>query len=1328
MRMSNDEVNKRDHNYSEALLLSPQPLLSLSYSTDDGDYNSGANTVVRGKYRPAREIGQIKDLDELKKIAPRVRLRDTQSLNELTKLSLNTSNSQSNTSISDKAKQELKKYCRTCAGLKLPLVDIFSERGTQMRLSQQMRHLEIIYPCDNLSTQMCMDCICDLKMSYKFFMQIKKAQIKLKSIANQITDSAVVSKKPIDPELIQPPIEMREDKTESRSAENPSVAEKNFLTPSTIEEDQPSSATHSQKDEEPVPVIFSLQDNTKESTVEQSVGIFEEVVEIDDEDDEDSIEEFDPEDPDFQEQEEQGKEGQQEESPAVYKYDMARKSYVRLEGAAEEVTTAVTQVMPTCIEAEEESPKEAGQPNILKKRLLMPSRTSTEGESGSSGGESAPKVQKLDLNNFFSANNAPEEDGVMYVTVKGSKPNEILLVKVKKMDKQAERTSAESKSVERFFKRYETLLKDYSRKPDAREQIIEEQIEEYKRKREKVLGDQSAMIFSLNENRKELQKDSSSSSKSSPVKVDEIIIKDIEEEEHEMMDIEEIKIEMDVIEEQVKPKTPKVQLEETYRKKESLQKEPEQSCKEADLERLAKILGEDNEHLQDFQEYLKQRKIIITRLKNEDIISLYEDRHNSVLRPRESLPDLIDASLPADSLAEECYFECDYCPETFSSREILEEHLKTHDYRIMHFCEDCGEEFTTNKAKRNHNIACLKKLICKYCDTLMDTRGRKRRHEQKHVDSLYGQLCEVCGERFKHQGTLDQHRKTQHTILEKIYQCPKCPKKFAFKQKLSFHLKSVHTTLRAFLCEDCGADFKNPASLRHHRIRKHQPVGNKRECPVCRKLVPFYSLSKHMHTHKAYSIQCPHCDKMFKNSSTLKQHVRIHEDQRQYRCDTCGVGFNRRDGLRLHMRVHQKTDSRGLKECSCQVCGEKFPNHSTLVIHRNREHKDGRQYTCHICNRSMISTRSLEWHMSHIHNETMPGIVRDDNMPEKKRVSCYHCNKTFKTEMILRTHIKKTHMEKDPMKCPDCGDAFTSEVRLRHHMMVTHNRLEGTLGCPHCSKRFVNQLRLKTHMISHSEERPYTCEVCGFNLKTKIQLIKHHQNRHSDERPLKCSHCPWRCKQVSALVCHERTHTNERPYSCSVCRQRFKYLGDKNKHERRHESLGGTGFKRIVPGRNSKSKSRDEQSSASEQEVEFKNTGAIKAGSASAAEEQFEMQQDEPFRGKFNKDEQLVEFEEQHIVKFEENISEDYEQVYEQEYEETSREASEATEVIMNMEDPGDILHTSAAGGTTAAVVHLQQQDDTGKIQVIPVMLSLPDLSDANAEVNLATASIMYNN
>ena len=98
------------------------------------------------------------------------------------------------------------------------------------------------------------------------------------------------------------------------------------------------------------------------------------------------------------------------------------------------------------------------------------------------------------------------------------------------------------------------------------------------------------------------------------------------------------------------------------------------------------------------------------------------------------------------------------------------------------------------------------------------------------------------------------------------------------------------------------------------------------------------------------------------------------------------------------------------------------------------------------------------------------------------------------------------------------------------------------------------------------------------------------------------------------------------------------------------------------------------------------------------------------------------------------------------EYEETSGEASEAAQVIMNIADTtvyteevtADNIETSSELITgemitseilqSGTVVHLQQQDETGKIQVIPVMLALPDLSDSTTEVNLATASILYDN
>lgn len=133
---------------------------------------------------------------------------------------------------------------------------------------------------------------------------------------------------------------------------------------------------------------------------------------------------------------------------------------------------------------------------------------------------------------------------------------------------------------------------------------------------------------------------------------------------------------------------------------------------------------------------------------------------------------------------------------------------------------------------------------------------------------------------------------------------------------------------------------------------------------------------------------------------------------------------------------------------------------------------------------------------------------------------------------------------------------------------------------------------------------------------------------------------------MSALVCHERTHTNERPYSCSVCRQRFKYLGDKNKHERRHESLGGSGFKRIVPGRNVKPKMRNDDSSGSEQEQSSLKDSASRQDVQITEEQYEEQQQEERYNQKFP-EKRMVKFEQEQIVKFE--SQEEYEQaVYEQ--------------------------------------------------------------------------------
>ncbi|XP_008549563.1 uncharacterized protein LOC103572648 isoform X1 [Microplitis demolitor] len=1351
----NDDSRDILQNYKVNFLLNGKKLLKNINSLDDLT-NKTSRTVTTLEEKPVKPV---KNIDDLKKVLSRVKVvtGEISSCDEV-----NTGNfsnkilNENKTPLSAHSKFQLENYCRTCAGLKIPLVDIFGEKGIQMRLNQQMRHLEHISKDDSLSTQICMDCICDLKMSYKFFMQIKKAEVKLKSIraslnsvsarqADLKSDELINSKKSQErEEIIKCPIQINKRES-SRIIISSSDESTNNHCANSID----NLMEHKEKNkynENDFIEKFDL-DNSILSTETCDKSHFD--MEIDTNLDnvlQENRADMYSKETAFPIKDELCEKNNEESKDitdkSIYQYNSELKTYIKLESDKSVVSNMLIQPNPDILESENDALSK--EKNLLKKNISLDALNNV----ALSGKES-----KIDQFDTVIAPPA-EEEGIMYVTVKGSKPNELLLVKVKKMHKNGDRKGgnhlnknmADVKFAEKFSKTlsYKDIYNNRTKEIENRGAIIEEQIEEYKKKREKFLGVVSCsnnnaistgnVNNSININSFDREESSSDKIQRSILiesidsnKTNDKLMDDKEVEELHFLDTDQNKNTNEVKRENTQEYLTTLvnvnqKCEMSNSKNQPLKKELTDSIEKGSIDKLHRILGENEKNLLEFQEYLKQRKIVIARLNDEDIISLYEDRHATI---QKKFPNLIYDNLFLNFTNEDNFLDCDYCPDIFFSQESLEEHLKTHDFKILFFCDDCGSEFSTNKAKRAHSIVCVKKLICKYCDFVSESKGKKRQHEQKHCDAIYGQLCDMCGEKFKHQGTLDQHIKTQHMSWEKIFQCPKCPKKFAFKQKLSFHVKSVHTTLRAYLCEDCGADFKNPASLRHHRIRKHQPSSNKRECQVCHKIVPFYSLSKHMYTHKAYTIKCPHCDKMFKNSSTLKQHLRIHEDQRPYRCENCGAGFNRRDGLRLHMRVHLKSNSRALRECSCQICSEKFPNHSMLVIHRNRVHKDGKQYTCHICNRSMLSSRSLEWHMSHIHNQVPPGISRDQVEPslEKKRVLCNHCNKTFKTEMILRTHIKNTHMEKNPVKCLDCDLMFTSEVRLKHHMMIAHNRYEGTLTCPHCPKRFVNQLRLKTHMISHSEDRPYTCEICGFNLKTKIQLIKHHQNKHSDERPLQCRFCPWRCKQVSALVCHERTHTNERPYSCIVCKQRFKYLGDKNKHQRRHESLGGAGFKRIVAGRNIKqSKNQEGETSGSDQEqVE--------------PEDEYETTVDD--EQQFG--EEIGHEGDQQIIKFEAvEVDEEYEQVYEQEYDEISEIASDSADVIMSIENTSvyteevsaenieheDITDQMLQPGT---IVHLRQKDENGKIQVIPVMLSLPDLTESGTEVDLATASIMYN-
>lgn len=200
-------------------------------------------------------------------------------------------------------------------------------------------------------------------------------------------------------------------------------------------------------------------------------------------------------------------------------------------------------------------------------------------------------------------------------------------------------------------------------------------------------------------------------------------------------------------------------------------------------------------------------------------------------------------------------------------------------------------------------------------------------------------------------------------------ECRLCNKKFSHQRGLRKHMTSViheHMLLTNNLQKDHAYDVKQNLAF---------------TCEYCGIKLPTKTmLSKHSRVAHKVGITwtCPHCDYKTKRNHTLKRHMELHLESRNFICKLCGSSFHALATLKDHHNF-MHSDERNFK---CTECNKTFKNKSCLARH-NRTHSDDRPYQCH-CGTSYKRLSHLKRHMSSAHNETLKSrLIKKFNHAEE---------------------------------------------------------------------------------------------------------------------------------------------------------------------------------------------------------------------------------------------------------------------------------------------------------------------------------------------------------
>uniref|UniRef100_A0A1I8NGK9 C2H2-type domain-containing protein n=1 Tax=Musca domestica TaxID=7370 RepID=A0A1I8NGK9_MUSDO len=305
-------------------------------------------------------------------------------------------------------------------------------------------------------------------------------------------------------------------------------------------------------------------------------------------------------------------------------------------------------------------------------------------------------------------------------------------------------------------------------------------------------------------------------------------------------------------------------------------------------EPLCLLNGTTSEYL--LQEKLKPAfKCLICGLQMDNLLSLkqHEQRHRNLSKHccricKRFYASELSLRIHARIHSSFRKFNCNQCSLTFRRSYDLKRHQLTAHCKEKNFkCRYCDKQFKTKQYCRKHMMTHLKQLI--------ESNEQKQLNRTRSVQAIiHTNESEIVVSEIKMPVKNLNSNKSLDLQKEKqmLYSCTICCKMFQYKSQLKKHILT-HSTLLPYKCELCQKGLKSAQSLRQHMFKRHEEGGR-----------------------EVTKVKCQVCGKLYANKKSLNVHIRLHTNERPFKCDfdLCNQTF-RTSG---HLVAHQKAKQHSL--------------------------------------------------------------------------------------------------------------------------------------------------------------------------------------------------------------------------------------------------------------------------------------------------------------------------------------------------------------------------------------------------------------------------------